>query len=213
MTRVEGSVRSQSFCGANAEYTTYFTLKLDHPFASAGTWTGAAQADGGLSAVQDGRAAPAVGAYLSFPASDKPFAVTARIGISYVDIAGARRNLAAEVGGKGFDQVRAATEKAWDKELHKIEITGGTTDQRTVFYTSLYHCMLMPSIASDVDGRYFGFDNADPSNPHRACRSMPTFSGWDIYRTEAPLLALMRAAAHSRYVPVHHAHVPAGRLD
>ena len=140
--------------------------------------------------MQDGQKAPAVGAYLSFPASGKPFAVTARIGISYVDLDGARRNLAQEVGGRSFDQVREAAEAAWEKELHKIEITGGTTDQRTVFYTSLYHCFLMPSVFSDVDGRYLGFDNVvhqtGPGHPVYA-----DYSGWDIYRTEAPLLTLI----------------------
>ena len=187
---VEGSVRSQAFCGSPGFYTTYFTLKLDRPVQTSGTWTGDAVSET-QSAAQDGQKAPGVGAYLSFPASDKPFTVTARIGISYVDGGGARRNLAHEVAGKNFDQVRRATEASWEKELHKIEITGGTTDQRTVFYTSLYHCFLMPSVFSDADGRYLGFDNiihqTKPEHPIFA-----DFSGWDIYRTEAPLLTLIQ---------------------
>ena len=188
---VEGSVRSQSFCGAGAYYTTYFTLKLDKPFGTAGTWTGDAQTDGGTSAAQSSDKAPAVGAYVTYPAQYLPFTVTARIGISYVDLAGARRNLAQEAGTRSFDEVRKATEAAWEKELHKIEITGGTDMQRTIFYTSLYHCFLMPSVASDVDGRYLGYDNA----VHTTRRDHPLyadFSGWDIYRTEAPLLALVQ---------------------
>ena len=182
---VEGSVRSQAFCGAGQFYTTYFTLKLDKPFTSAGTWsgdtigksvnvfseprgfitefpgshTGPFGAAANTTAIQDGPKAPGIGAYLTFPSSGKPFTVTARIGISYVDLDGARRNLAQEVGSHNFDQVRKATEASWEKELHRIEITGGTTDQRTVFYTSLYHCFLMPSVFSDTDGRYLGFDN------------------------------------------------------
>ena len=187
---VEGSVRSQAFCGAGQFYTTYFTLKLDRPCQASGTFTGDAVTAGGISAVQDGLKAPAIGAYLSFPVSATPFTVTARIGISYVDLEGARRNLAQEVGSHGFDQVRKATEAAWEKELHRIEITGGTTDQRTIFYTSLYHCFLMPSVFSDTDGRYLGFDNAvhktRPDHPIYA-----DYSGWDIYRTEAPLLTLI----------------------
>ena len=187
---VEGSVRSQAFCGAGQFYTTYFTLKLDKPCQMSGTFTGESVAAGGAGAVQDGPKAPAIGAYLRFPASATPFTVTARIGISYVDLDGARRNLAQEVGGKSFDQVHKATEVAWEKELHRIEITGGTTDQRTVFYTSLYHCFLMPSVFSDADGRYLGFDNTihqtRPDHPIYA-----DYSGWDIYRTEAPLLTLI----------------------
>lgn len=188
---VEGSVRSQAFCGAGQFYTTYFTLKLDRPFTAAGTWTGDTVTESGPGATQDGQKSPAIGAYLRFPVSAAPFTVTARIGISYVDADGARRNLAQEVGSKGFDQVRKATEASWEKELHRIEISGGTTDQRTIFYTSLYHCFLMPSVFSDVDGRYLGFDNAlhqtKPGHPVYA-----DFSGWDIYRTEAPLLTLIQ---------------------
>ena len=187
---VEGSVRSQAFCGAGQFYTTYFTLKLDRPVQTSGTFTGDSVTAGSGTARQEGPKAPPIGAYLSFPASEKPFTVTARIGISYVDLDGARRNLAQEVGGRSFDQVRKATEASWEKELHRIEITGGTTEQRTVFYTSLYHCFLMPSVFSDVDGRYLGFDNAvhqtKPGHPVYA-----DYSGWDIYRTEAPLLTLI----------------------
>jgi len=187
---VEGSVRSQAFCDANQFYTTYFTLTLDRPFQTSGTFTGDAVTDA-KSAAQDGQKAPGVGAYLTFPASDKPFTVTARIGISYVDGDGARRNLAQEVGKKDFDQVQRATASSWEKELHKIEISGGTTDQRTVFYTSLYHCFLMPSVFSDADGRYLGFDNAvhQAKSGHAVYAD---FSGWDIYRTEAPLLTLIQ---------------------
>ena len=187
---VEGSVRSQAFCGAGQFYTTYFTLKLDRPCQVSGTFTGDTITAAGGAATQVGPKAPAIGAFLTFPVSAKPFTVTARIGISYVDLDGARRNLAQEVWGKGFDQVRRATEAAWEKELHKIEISGGTTDQRTVFYTSLYHCFLMPSVFSDSDGRYLGFDavihQTEPAHPVYA-----DYSGWDIYRTEAPLLALV----------------------
>ena len=188
---VEGSVRSQAFCGTGQFYTTYFTLKLDRPCLSSGAWTGDAVKAGAAGAAQEGLEAPPIGAFLSFPPSDKPFTITARIGISYVDIAGARHNLAQEVGKRGFDEVRRGTEKTWEKELRRIEISGGTTDQRTVFYTSLYHCFLTPSVFSDADGRYLGFDNAvhqtRPEHPVYA-----DYSGWDIYRTEAPLLTLIQ---------------------
>lgn len=188
---LEGSVRSQSFCGANAYYTTYFTMKLDKPFGTFGTFSGTQQTASSRDAVQSSDKSPGVGAYLSYPAQSQPFTVTARIGISYVDLAGARRNFASEAGTRSFDTVRQGAEAAWEKELHKIEITGGSDTQRTIFYTSLYHCFLMPNIASDVDGRYLGFDNAVHQAPpgHSVYAD---FSGWDIYRTEAPLLALIQ---------------------
>ena len=188
---VEGSVRSRSFCGANAYSTTYFTLKMDRRWVSSGTFTGGTISSSRTSAVQTGTNAPPIGAFLRFPASATPFTVTARLGISYVDLAGARRNLAQEVGAKTFDQVRRSTEATWEKELHRIEISGGIESQRTIFYTSLYHSFLMPSVFSDTDGRYLGFNNSiHQAKPGHAVYA--NFSGWDIYRTEAPLLTLLQ---------------------
>ena len=190
---MEGSVRSRSFCDANQFSTVYFCLQVDRPCESSGTFTGDAVAEGSRAAAQKGLSAPGVGAFLRFPASPTPFTVTARIGISYVDGAGARRNLEREVGAKSFASVQKATEAAWERELRRAEVTGGTDVQRTIFYTSLYHCFLMPSVFSDADGRYPGFDGAvhaaPPGHPVYA-----NFSGWDIYRTEAPLLALLQPA-------------------
>ncbi len=186
---VDGQVTSRCFCGAQPYYTVYFVLRFDRPFASCGTFAGATVTTGSRRAAQQ-PGQPGVGAYARFAARGAAQAVTARIGISYVDSAGARRNLAQEVGGRGFDAVQHETARAWEHALHVIDVQGGTTSQRTIFYTSLYHCLLMPSLFSDTDGRYVGFDHA----VHRARAGhavYANFSGWDIYRTEAPLLALI----------------------
>jgi predicted alpha-1,2-mannosidase len=188
---IEGTVVSRSFCGANARYAVYFTMKLDRKFDSAGTWSGDdITADDEAASVR-GIANKPVGAFATFKPSDKPFTVTARIGISYVDIDGARRNLEREVGSRTFDDVRAETEAQWNAELRRIEIAGGSDAERTVFYTGLYHSFLMPSVFSDVDGRYRGFDNKVHSiaSGHAVYAD---YSGWDIYRTEAPLLTLVQ---------------------
>ena len=113
---VEGSVRSQSFCGANAYYTTYFTLKLDKPFGTAGTYVGTRCTEKSRDAVKGSPKEFDVSAYVTFPASATPFPVTARIGISYVDLAGARRNLAQEVGTRSFDDSCARRQKPCGKK-------------------------------------------------------------------------------------------------
>jgi predicted alpha-1,2-mannosidase len=185
---IVGQVSSQSFCGAQQFITIYFVMDLDHPFHEFGTFQGDVRTDGSRSAEQIEKQ-PGVGAYVSYPAS-APRVVTARIGISFVDNAGARRNLASEVGASGFDAVRTHARAAWEKALRTVDVTGGTDDQRTVFYTSLYHSLLMPNVFSDVDGRYIGFDG----QVHQAATGhavYANYSGWDIYRTEAPLLALI----------------------
>lgn len=186
---MDGQVTSQCFCGAQPYYTVYFVLRFDRAFASCGTFAGGTLSNASRAASQmPGQAG--VGAYARFAARSGPQVVTARIGISYVDMAGARRNLAQEVGGRGFDAVHQETARAWEHALQTIDVQGGTQDQRTVFYTSLYHCLLMPSLFSDTDGRYIGFDHAvHHTRPGHAVYA--DFSGWDIYRTEAPLLALI----------------------
>lgn len=84
--------------------------------------------------------------------------ILVKVALSTVSIEGARKNLAAELPGWNFDKVRADARTAWNKELSKIEVSGGTDAQTTTFYTALYHTMIQPNIAQDVDGRYLGHD-------------------------------------------------------
>ena len=81
-----------------------------------------------------------------------------KVAISYVSIEGARKNLEAELPGWDFDKVRADAKAVWNKELSKIEVSGGTAAQTTTFYTALYHTMIQPNVFNDVDGRYKGHD-------------------------------------------------------
>lgn len=84
--------------------------------------------------------------------------ILVKVAISNVSIEGARKNLAAELPGWDFDKVRADAKAAWNKELSKIEVSGGTDAQTTTFYTALYHTMIQPNIFNDVDGNYLGMD-------------------------------------------------------
>jgi putative alpha-1,2-mannosidase len=84
--------------------------------------------------------------------------VMLKVAISYVSIEGARKNLEAELPHWDFDKVRAQAKAAWNKELSKIEVSGGMPEQTTNFYTALYHTMIHPNVFNDVDGRYLGHD-------------------------------------------------------
>jgi putative alpha-1,2-mannosidase len=84
--------------------------------------------------------------------------ILVKVAISYVSIEGARKNLEAELPGWDFDKVRADARAAWNRELSKIEVSGGTQEQTTNFYTALYHTMIQPNVFNDVDGRYKGHD-------------------------------------------------------
>lgn len=111
--------------------------------------------------------------------------ITLATALSGVSMEGAAKNLAAEVSVLDFDQCLAGAKEAWNRELGKIRIEGGDNDQRTTFYTALYHSMLAPTLFCDVDGRYYGPDK----QVHQAdgWENYCTFSLWDTYRAAHPL--------------------------
>ncbi len=185
---IEGLVTSQDFCGAPSTYTVYFVMQLDQPFASYGTWTDDTLTPGSHTAAQSDKKTK-IGAYVTYPAN-APRTVEARIGISFVDIAGARNNLKREIGGASFDKIQKQAQMSWEKELHRIEVQGGTPSQRKIFYTALYHCLLMPNVANDEDGRYLGYDQKI-QKVAKGHALYANYSGWDIYRNEFPLLTLL----------------------
>jgi predicted alpha-1,2-mannosidase len=116
--------------------------------------------------------------------------VTLQVGISYVDAAGAENNFNAEIAGKDFDKVRAEAFQQWNRELGRINIEGGTEEQKTVFYTSLYHTMIDPRIHTDVDGRYIGGDYAIHQTDGKFTKRT-VFSGWDVFRSQMPLQTII----------------------
>ncbi|MDE3104104.1 MAG: GH92 family glycosyl hydrolase [Acidobacteriota bacterium] len=196
--RIEGFVEDHAFCNKPGTYKVYFVMTFDQPFTTHGTWTGDEYGGHGTLAPGARTAAQSThdhttGAWVMWPAQNEAHSVTARIGISYVDIAGAENNLRAEAAGHDFDSVRRETQQQWNKELGKIEITGGTSRQRRIFYTALYHSQLAPSLFSDADGRYLGFDQRvhTIADGHQVYTNI---SGWDVYRTQFPLLAMIQPA-------------------
>ena len=112
-----------------------------------------------------------------------------RVALSGVDEAGAIANLDAE--GADFDTVRTRTQAAWREALHAVEIEA-PAPMRTNIYTALYHALLAPSVWSDADGRYRGPDDQVHVAKDFTFRS--TFSLWDTFRAEHPLLTLIQPA-------------------
>lgn len=127
-------------------------------------------------------------AYCSFDAGTDKI-VRARVGISGVSMDGAKLNLDTEMPGWDFNVVKEEARKAWNEELGKIEIKGGTKDQQTVFYTALYHTMLSPNLYMDVNGMYRGTD----LQIHHAdgFTNYSVFSLWDTYRAFHPLMTII----------------------
>lgn len=190
---VEGKLTTLSFCGGH-QYTTWFRIEFDRPFASFGVWGQAGGVPGARFSMESEHD-PYNGAWLSFDLGEGR-AVTAISAISHVDAEGARNNLRAEGMADGrllsFDAMRAQAQAAWDKELSTVRVQGGSGDDRTVFYTALYHALLQPLTGSDADGRYRGYD--DRIHVADGWTYYEYWSLWDTYRSQNQLLALLRPA-------------------
>jgi predicted alpha-1,2-mannosidase len=134
------------------------------------------------------------GAYITFPPGAP---VLARVGISYVSVANAAANLKAEDPGRSFSRIKAAAHASWNALLGKIVVNGGSYAQRVVFYTALYHALLAPTVFSDDNGQYIGADGKVHELAAGQSAEYTNFSGWDIYRTQAQLEALVDPSAAS----------------
>jgi predicted alpha-1,2-mannosidase len=184
-----GQVSSKPFYGPAKPIVIYFAMTFDQPFATHGSWING-QLTAGSDKVEQPDEHTKAGYYVSFLAQAAPRIVTVRVGLSYVSVDGALNNLKTEVGDAKFDDIHAQTVAAWNKELARIEVQGGTELHRRIFYTAMYHAMLFPSIFDDCDGQYIGYDDVVRHVPAGHQHIYANYSGWDIYRSEWPLLTL-----------------------
>ena len=145
---------------------------------------------------QPARPRAQAGAYASFDTRHNR-TVTARVGVSFVSVDGARANLAAESPGRGFGAIAARRRKRWNQALGRIRVSGGPPRLLDTFYTALYHAFLAPRTFSDVGGAYIGMDGL----VHRARgrTQYADFSGWDTYRTQIQLLSMLAPRAGQRH--------------
>ena len=143
------------------------------------------QGPGGGTDVVDQREGRAIVARFDFGILSRPLEV--KVALSSIDEDGAVANLESEPGD--FDAIHAKTKAAWEQALAAIDIQAPAPMARSL-YTALYHSMLAPSVSGDADGRYRGPDN----QVHRAdgFTFRSTFSLWDTFRAEHPLLTLIQ---------------------
>ena len=112
-----------------------------------------------------------------------------KIGISAISAEGARKNLDKENPGWDFEAIARQALDSWNRELGKIVVEGGSNDQKSVFYTALYHAMLSPNLYMDADGQYLG--RYLKAHTAHGFDYYTVFSLWDTYRAEHPLLTLI----------------------
>jgi predicted alpha-1,2-mannosidase len=177
----------------------YFRAEFSRPIANRIMMDGSRSV--GKSDIINGRTLRAA---LSFDAAQGKDLMV-KVAISAVDNDGARKNMKAEAQSWDFGYYTKAAHDAWEKELATIDIEG-TDDQKTIFYTGLYHVLMQPNTMSDVDGRYMDTNFEIKQMPAgQAYHS--TFSLWDTFRAAHPLYTLLYpevAAQFVRDMILHH---------
>ena len=182
---VSGSVTSGGFCGTDSSYKLYFTAKFQRPFQHFSTWKEDVIQKEGREA-----AGKHTGAWVDFGSDHSEILV--KVGISYVSTRNALDNLNKELPDWNFDRVHTSAQETWTKMLDRVSVDGGTSDQRKIFYTGLYHMMLSPTLFSDGNGDYIGFDGKVRSLAGtRQKAQYANYSDWDIYRNPIQLQALL----------------------
>ncbi|MEQ0564392.1 GH92 family glycosyl hydrolase [Amycolatopsis sp. NEAU-NG30] len=181
-SQLTGSVTGGGFCGSSKTYQIFYVIQFDRAPSGFGTWLG-----GTVNAGSASTSGTNSGGYVTFDTSSNAV-VQAKIGISFVSLANAQANLAAENPGFDFAGVRAAADTSWNSVLNRVQVTGGATADLQKFYTALYHVFQNPNIASDTNGQYRGFDQAVHTASHTVYQN---YSGWDIYRSWAALIGLL----------------------
>ncbi len=190
-TEIRGLRRSTNWAN---DMVWYFHMEFSKPFVRKGIALDNELQDGltrgqGLN----------VKAFVGFDVTDNQ-PVEVKVAISAVDPDGAYKNLKAELPGWGFDQVRQEAFNTWNDVLGRIRVKGGTNEQKTVFYSALYHAYLQPNTFMDVDRRYRGIDKKiDTADKFT---NYTVFSLWDTYRTWHPLMTILETERSTDFIRV-----------
>lgn len=203
-TEVEGMRLLGTFCYTNqAVFPVYFVVRINKQAVKTGYWklqpemTGIEaqwSGDSGEYKLYENYSREMmgndIGFYFSLGEVEPGTVVEVRVGISYTSIENARKNLNAEVGSRGFGNVREQARERWNEALGKIRVSGGSDADRTVFYTALYHSLIHPNIVSDVNGEYPKMESG-ATGVAKDYDRYTVFSLWDTYRNLHQLLTLV----------------------
>ncbi|MEE9407859.1 MAG: GH92 family glycosyl hydrolase [Polaribacter sp.] len=121
-----------------------------------------------------------------------------KVGISAVDIEGARKNLEGEIGDQTFEEVKKTVQNFWEKQLEKIVLEDSNKDNKVNFYSSMYHVSIAPNLYQDVDGRYRGIDLK--IHEAKGFDYYTVFSMWDTYRATHPLYTIIEQEKTNDFV-------------
>lgn len=160
----------------------YFIIQFEKSFDAFGTWNNDSVMQSGSELVGKKR----IGAYVSF-STKKNEIIKAKIATSFISIEQARENMSKEIPDWDFEIVKTQTRDDWQKILSTIQVEGATDEQKTIFYTAFYHCLLFPRMFSEYGKYYSAFDD----KIHEGV-SYSDFSLWDTFRALHPLLIFVQ---------------------
>ncbi|MCI9043465.1 MAG: glycoside hydrolase family 92 protein [Muribaculaceae bacterium] len=204
-TEVVGSKLMGTFCyTTQAVFPLYFALKVSRKPDQEGFWK-FQRPKQGVEAAWD----PDDNAYKLYPGFSRTISgddigayftytttpgeqIEVSVGVSFVSEANALENLRAEQpSGVTFESIYSDARSKWNADLSRVELTGGTDDQNTVFYTALYHTLIHPSILQDVNGQYPAMESDTILTVADGTNRYTVFSLWDTYRNLHQLMTLL----------------------
>ncbi|BDC99176.1 alpha-1 2-mannosidase [Persicobacter psychrovividus] len=182
---VTGYQNDGQFCGAKSSTKIYYYFNVLTPGAVVQLYQDE-QIVEGIQQIEGKR----LGVAFTFE-TDNIDQVEVEVGVSFVSAENARENLKVEQGNKSFDEIVTAAQQSWQEVLGRVEIEGDKGEEKTIFYTALYHTLLLPHVISDVNGDYPKMADTETAlNTQSKYTRYSTFSLWDTYRTLHPLMAL-----------------------
>ncbi len=173
------------------EQKIHFYAKFSKPFVSYQVLTDSILTEDGLYSQAK--------VLVQFDKTEESEQVFVKVGVSAVDIEGAKNNVLTEIPDWNFDKVRIDAKNEWNALLSRINIETTDEVQKRIFYTALYHTAIHPNVFSDADGRYLGMDH----KIHQTTEDRPIytiFSLWDTFRAFHPLMTILDPAKNTDFV-------------
>ena len=201
-TEIEGSKLLGTFCyNPQAVFPVYFVMKVSKAPKRMGYWKKQREMKGTEAEwdIFSGKyktyekytremSGDDIGVWFDYD-TDEGEAIEVKLAISYVSVENARENMNAEMPTFDFDATRAQAREAWNKDLSRVKVEGGTADERAIFYTGLYHLLIHPNILQDVNGQYPKMESLEVG--HTDGTRYTVFSLWDTYRNVSTLMTIL----------------------
>lgn len=186
-TAIEGYRRSRGWAD---DHTVFFHAEFSAPFVSMQVNADGVESKATAGLTVNGKEVVSV---MEFAKDVNPLVI--KVGISYVDIEGAKNNLEVETSGRNFEEVAEEAYDIWKNKLSKVYVSG-PQDRREIFYTALYHALVAPYMMSDVDGRY----RSSNRNVYKSDEpNYGLFSTWDTFRALHPLMTIVDPETNAEF--------------